>query len=407
MVFDPADSCFYVLDVAGGGILQKISMTKPEITAVTSNTGQSSEADFPFYTLFYSPNRAKLFALLCRNFNAGNSEIYLFEISYPPISQANSKQELPLSHKMSFIIIATIAGVVVLLGCVAAYLIKNKKKKRGKNILSIVTESASEKTGHAGAERYFNRTKQCVSLLGGFNVMDKNGTNITSIFTPILKSLLLLVLLNSNEDKGINSKKIDSLLWFDKDEKAARNNRNVSLNRLKILLENIGDVKLTNTGGFWKITFGADVFCDYYAALEHLRNAKANPTTHHNLIPELLELLMFGPLLPYTHADWLDKFKSNYSNNAIDILGSLAMKKEYARNDDLRIQIADSIFLFDSLNEEAVGIKCLILYNAGKKGLAKSAYDNFTKEYHLLLGENYKYSLNQVIDFAMHGWPEV
>jgi DNA-binding SARP family transcriptional activator len=407
MIFNPADSCFYVLDVAGGGILQKVSITKPEITEITGNTGQSSEADYPFYTLFYSPNQGKLFALLCRNFNAGNSIINLFEISYPPISQADSKQVLPTEDKISSAFILTMAGIIILLGCIALYLIKNRKKKQEETPLSVVAPNPSIEEGPINVVQNFDRTRQCVSLLGGFNVMDKNGENITPNFTPILKSLLLLILLNSDhEEKGVNSKKIDSLLWFDKDEKAARNNRNVSLNRLKILLENIGEIKLINNGGFWKIAFGDDVFCDYYAAMEHIRSIKTN-STHPNLIPELLELLMFGPMLPYTHADWLDKFKSNYSNNAIDILGSLAMKKEYAKNDDLRIQIADSIFLFDSLNEEALGIKCNILYNAGKKGLAKSAYDNFTKEYHSLLGENYKYSLTQVIDFATRGWPEV
>ncbi|GAB6010666.1 Kelch repeat-containing protein [Viscerimonas tarda] len=410
MIFNPKDSCFYVLVSLGNGTLYKISMASPEITAVSNSLGQSIESDFPFYTLFYSPNQEKLYALLCRNFNSGNADIFFYEINFPPISQSSSKQQLPFSQKTSTVVIAIIACISLLLGFVVVYFIKNKKKLKASVVKSpIVTDqNVSIDAIHSETEHFFDRTNQCISLLGGFNVVDKNKTNITPNFTPILKSLLLLILLNSdNEEKGINSKKIDSLLWFDKDEKAARNNRNVSLNRLKILLENIGDIKLINNGGFWKIVFGDNVFCDYYTVLEHIREAKAGNPANQNLIPELLELLTYGPLLPYTHADWLDKFKGNYSNNAIDILNSLLIKKELLKDDDLRLLITDTIFLYDSLNEEALGIKCLILYSAGKKGLAKSTYDNFAKEYHSMLGESYKYSLSQIIDFAVHGWPVV
>lgn len=409
MIYNPTDSCFYVLVNLGNGKLFKLSINKPEITEVSNSLNYSLESDFPFYTLFYSPKQNKIYSLLCRNFNAGNSDIMFFEINYPPLPQSETTQVLPLSQKTYTIIIIIAICIVALLACLVLYMVKTKKKKRKNAISLMVTENTEpiRENQNQNIEQFFNRTKRCVSLLGGFNVMDKNGTNITPNFTPILKSLLLLILLNSDhEEKGINSKKIDSLLWFDKDEKAARNNRNVSLNRLKVLLENIGDVKLINNGGFWKISFGDDVFCDYYAALNHTKEVKNASSLSKDFIPELLELLMYGPLLPYTHADWLDKFKSNYSNNAIDILNSLLLRKEYAKDDDLRLQITDTIFLYDSLNEEALGIKCLILYNSGKKGLAKSTYDNFTKEYHSLLGEDYKYSLSQVIDFAINGWPE-
>ncbi|MFR3549388.1 MAG: hypothetical protein ACLTTW_03630 [Coprobacter sp.] len=76
--------------------------------------------------------------------------------------------------------------------------------------------------------------------------------------------------------------------------------------------------------------------------------------------------------------------------------------QESDSNDVTKLQLTDVIFLYDSLNEDALTTKCYILYNSGKKGLAKNTYDNFCKEYFSLLGERYKYSLAQILEFAEH-----
>jgi two-component SAPR family response regulator len=236
--------------------------------------------------------------------------------------------------------------------------------------------------------------------LSGFDVIDREGNNITANFTPILKNLLLLILLYSQtSEKGIKDSKIDYLSRSGKDSKSARNNRNVSLTRLRLLLENIENISLLNNNGFWRIDFGEDVFCDYKAASRYIERYKAGDIDPNDLV-KLLELLMYGQLLPYTQSDWIDKFKSDYSNDAIDILYSLLRTSDLAGDERLALQIADTIFLFDSLNEEALGIKCSILYRSGKKGLAKSACDTFAKEYKITLGEDYKYSLAQVLEGA-------
>ena len=44
-------------------------------------------------------------------------------------------------------------------------------------------------------ENYFDRSRSAISLLGTFNVRDKEGNDITSNFTPRLKSLLVLLIL--------------------------------------------------------------------------------------------------------------------------------------------------------------------------------------------------------------------
>ena len=94
-------------------------------------------------------------------------------------------------------------------------------------------------------ENYFDRSRSAISLLGTFNVRDKEGNDITSNFTPRLKSLLvLLILYTEKNERGILTRKMTDMLWADKDEIAARNNRNVTLRKLRVLLEEVGDVEV-------------------------------------------------------------------------------------------------------------------------------------------------------------------
>ena len=409
MIYDPSDSCFYVLTNIENGTLMRMNAHTSRIEKVSNGINESMAADFLFYTLFFSPRYQKIYALFCCNYKQGTSNISFYEIAFPPLSQSEISQDRPV-HKKSFSFVAVIGISLLSLAAIVFLFFTLRKRKKGsldiakaeKNIVAGEKETviaAHEKILDAG-ERKYGRSKQCISLLGGFNAIDKTGANVTISFTPILKNLLLLILLYSEtEEKGINDKKIDNLLWADKDSKAARNNRNVSLTRLKLLLENIGDVTLLNNNGFWKISFGENIFCDYHASLSLIKKFKTNSIDKTGIL-ELMELLMCGQLLPYTQADWLDKFKSAYSNDAIDILYNLLLSEDVVKDEELGLQITDAIFLFDSLNEEALRIKCSILYNSGKKGLAKSAYDIFSKEYKMMLGENYKYSLSQVLEAA-------
>ena len=398
MIYNSADSCFYVLTNWQKGTLFKISLNHADLQEASSPINQSAiESDYTFYTLFHSERDSKLYALFCKNFKTGSSDISIFEINYPPIAQSDIVQEVP-DKSAQLICWGSYIGLgIVLLSLIAIYIYRKKKRKSRFQDMSHETDAFEQP--HANKTK--NNSRQCINLLGGFNIIDKEGRDITVHFTPILKNLLLLILLYSeNDGKGINSKNIEAILWPDKEEKSARNNRNVSITRLKTLLSEIGNIQLYNDNRFWKLTLGEDVSCDYYRVLDQMRKIKEHPELKERLLPEVLDYLMLGPLLPHTQIDWVDKFKSDYTSLAIDFLNRLLQEND--SNDVTKLQLTDVIFLYDSLNEDALTMKCYILYNSGKKGLAKNTYDNFCKEYFSLLGEKYKYSLAQILEFAEH-----
>ncbi len=106
-----------------------------------------------------------------------------------------------------------------------------------------------------------------IDLFGGFQVIDKQGTDITHRFTSTLKELFIFILLHSVKlEKGVSTTVLHEFLWPDKDEVSARNNRNVNLKKLRSLLECIGDVAIENTNSYVRLTMADSVLCDYRTA---------------------------------------------------------------------------------------------------------------------------------------------
>jgi len=253
------------------------------------------------------------------------------------------------------------------------------KKERIQDTESVFTKTIN----------YYDRSRASISLLGCFNVRDKNGNDITSNFTPRLKHLLILLILYTEKNaQGILTSKTTEILWPEKEETAARNNRNVNLRKLRVLLESIGDMEVMIENNFLRIKWGTNVFCDYHTLLACTKQFEQ--VKSEELLNKILELLLYGPLLPNTIVDWLDDFKDAYSSHSIDLLKNL-LDIEISRNhQDMIIRLADIMFLHDPLNEEALAAKCTVLAAQGKKGIARNLYDRFCKEYHDSMGESYK-----------------
>ena len=104
-----------------------------------------------------------------------------------------------------------------------------------------------------------------------------------------------------------------------------------------------------------------------------------------------------GSLLPNLQTAWLDSFKSDISNKIIDVLLAYSIELDMYKDDKILLDIADSIFNYDAINQEAMVLKCSVLNKKGKHSLAKNWYDHFAKEYMNLYGENYPKTFEEVI----------
>jgi DNA-binding transcriptional activator of the SARP family len=407
MIFDEKENCFYVFTTKDGGSLLRIKKDQAGFDKVSFPIYEDLTAHYLYMNLYFSPQEKKFYALVNKIRTDKSAEVTIYSLNYPPMvltdqdnieQQATNEEETPL-----WIIICSVLALIVLVGA----LYSRSKSKEGNNSNKYpdgqVEKSAENNPKHKPKETehqtYYDLSKQSICFLGGFNVIDKDGQNITGQFTPMLKYLLVLLILSTKKDeKGISGKKLMQLLWFDKNEESAKNNRNVYLSKLRSAMESIGDTEIIAQNGFWSIKLNEEIKCDYTETMRLFSVVKENDTANQTDIDRLLELLLKGVLLPNTEADWVDGFKSDFSNMTIDVLTELSRSNYHRLTDDLKLKIADTLFLHDFINEEALYLKCSIYFSSGKKGIAKTVYDNFSKEYFNLLGTKYKYSLTDVIN---------
>ena len=413
MYFEPSDSSFYAVSTNKGGVLWKISMKDSvysEVSKPIYNESTYQDSDFSLYT---SPSHGKLFLVLDKILSNHTHELAIYSINMPLVNEVDIRQSTAgesINNRWYLYAI----GILLLL--VLAGFVLYRFKYNGKNKKAPATKKGTEKTvattGKVQSQsdvpesktipkkewmqesetiftetvNYYDRSRASISLLGCFNVRDKDGNDITSNFTPRLKHLLILLILYTEKNaQGILASKTTEILWPEKEETAARNNRNVNLRKLRVLLESIGDMEVMIENNFLRIKWGTGVFCDYHTLITCTKQFEQEKSEE--LLNRILEILLYGPLLPNTI---LDDFKDDYSSYSIDLLKNL-LDIEISRNhQDMIIRLADIMFLHDPLNEEALAAKCSVLVTQGKKGIARNLYDRFCKEYHDSMGETYK-----------------
>ena len=406
LLYDVVNDCFYVLAVNEKGTLMKIDPKNDVLEEIALPFGENMEAHYVYSNVYLSPKNNKLFALINKTKADKSSSVSIYSISFPPLSTHELIQEEETSQLPIYICL--IIGFVILYVVLLRYL-KKKKTVRSEvrseikndiNLSAVEVSAVSNPVEiplQQNLQPHYDFSKQSVCMLGGFSVKDKNGEDITSHFTPMLKQLfVMLILFSANQENGISGSKLLQYLWGDKMEESAKNNRNVYLSKLRVLIDKVGGIEIICKNSFWKVQFSEETVCDYAEAKRYLNEAMNESFFKQKSLNNLLELLLRGTLLPDMETDWLDNFKSDFSSQSIDVLTRLLKIDNY--DSKFKLQIADTLFLHDYINEEALYVKCSILFNSGKSSLAKNIYDNFCKEYYNLLNTDYKYSLSDVIN---------
>lgn len=230
--------------------------------------------------------------------------------------------------------------------------------------------------------------KSVISLLGGFQIFDKNGNDITGQFTPVIRQMFLFCLLEYiTTGKGVTSERLEELFWYDMDKAKAINNRNVNIRKLRLLLQEVGDISLQKNSMYWQVDINKGVYCDYTEVMSLLTAVNKDDASAET-IDKIIDIASAGTLLPNYDAEWVDRYKSSYSTLLVNVLLGFA-RKQIGTNIDLQrmIRLADAILIHDSIDEDSIKIKCRSLYQLGQKGLSKRYYDKFCTDYINILNE--------------------
>ena len=320
------------------------------------------------------------------------TKVTLHQIAYPPIPEIPEKK-IP---KKSFLL-EIIVGGIFLISIFLFFYIRTRKKK------SIIDDIPYTPTyyfdgSEADISKNFDSSLKPGSIIifGGFQIINAQGKDITSSFTPLLKGLFLYIMISSvRQNKGVSSKSLDEVFWLDKSKQSARNNRSVNILKLKTILNSVGDCEISKDTGYWKFTFDpASVYIDYYEYQQIIRKNKLHTKEDMN---NLLKIIHRGPALQNLNAEWLDDLKSELSNEIIDKILEFLQNKEKKIEPEFAIQLTNCVFFFDMINEEAMIYKSKLLVSLGKHSLAKNAHEKFVRDYKMLYNEQYDKTFSEIL----------
>jgi len=410
LVVDTIHHCFYALCYSQQEfktylMLYRFSLDKPEYKMLADSIPFEFHDTYSYADLFLNKESNTLIALTSSPLvQDSTSTLSFYSLAFPPLTKADLIQNGTVRKNIAMPVLIVIISLVSLCcGYIAYSRRKKKTKAQEKEQTGEIPDSISAPEAQyepVVAIKPINTPfkKQSLFLFGGFQVIDKEGRNITGKFTPLLKELFMIILLHTLKDgKGISSIKLHESLWFDLNDESANNNRGVALSKLRQIFEQFGDVRIKKQYSYWIVEFGEGTYCDYYEALILMDRLKDKNNRTNKDIKRLIGIVSSGELLPNLQIEWIDSFKADFANDLVDLLLDIARqdKPEIALQE--RIGLTDSILIHDLLNEEALRIKCYLLVKMGKNGLAQKAYNSFAKEYRLLFGTDFKYSFEQVI----------
>lgn len=392
LIVDPQNGCFYTLIYYNGSYATNLHLAK---FGIERNDYQLFNDSVPYNfldtrswsSLILDKKTSRLFAV-----TSHNSDASISSMAYPPLLPESVYQIIPL-QRSRYVWFSGI-GLLFVVTLVYFFLRVRRQKDRDKKVrLYELVEHPSI----AAIDPIERKTVSSIYFFGGFQIYDKKGNNITSAFSPTLKFLFLFIFLHTiKNSKGVSSAKLDEILWYDKSGDSARNNRNVNISKLRSVLEELGGIEVVNDNSFWQIKMKPDIFCDYCEAMTLLRKAGSGNMSESE-INLLIALLSFGEFLPAIQTEWMDEFKSRFANFTIDGLIALFNQKEVRNNLSLRYHVAECVLVYDPLNDEAFAVKCAVLCDLGKKGMAKNLYDGFCRDYKKALGIDYAILFNDII----------
>ena len=391
-VYNWENGDFYLLSNLDGFTLLKLRPEQPGVERMSLPIPTKRDAQYTYLNLWHSYELGKMYAVILQAQVDNRTDVDVYEINYPPIPVSmimqEGREEKPVKKGGDWWwkALIALAGTLLLADYVYYRFFKGKPRRR-----SSLKEVPVEKEDRYEPEtRYYDFSRSSVTFFGGFRVTDREGNDVTAQFTPTVKALLILLIVSTAKDGGIASSRINHLLWSYKPDDTANNNRNVYMSKLRGLLEGVGDIRIQNQTKLWSISFEGDSQCDYLEALRLFREG-----TGEEDVDRLLELLLKGQMLPNTELDWIDGYKSAFSNATIDFLCRQLRREDL--HDRTRLQAANTIFQHDFLNEDALQAKVRILCKENKPGLAKSIYDNFCKEYRKSLGIDYGVAFKDIL----------
>ena len=256
---------------------------------------------------------------------------------------------------------------------------RRRKRKYGED-----TSETDDELKHASVEAI----PDSVCLFGDFSARDKNGKDITYMFTERLKQAFCLILQDSPQG-GITSKRLSDTLWPDKEQGKAKNSRGVVINHLRGVLGEMDGVSLEYGNGTFKITQNPPFYCDLTHCMELVSTKEFGD--------EVLKIVLRGKFLKFSDDAVFDSLKEQVDDTLMPFLSDYMTETFDKENYPKCLEISDAVFNIDSLDETAVSYAVRSLRKMNLEDRAIMRYRDYATAYKKAMGIEPPLSLKSLV----------
>ncbi|MDR1557894.1 MAG: hypothetical protein LBS88_12840 [Tannerellaceae bacterium] len=407
LIVNQADQIFYTLSYPNNvyeteAFLHEYSLHTPGYRKLANPLPFFFNDEESNCDLFMPADSSALFAILSYT-TGSDSRIDIYSIAYPPLGMFDILQAENHSAAVVRTLFPYLIASFALFSLLIFAVVKRKKKTVDIHAVhSLPKATASETEAGYPPGHKANQTITCpaINVLSRFEVLDSDGTDITHLFTLTGTRIFLLIYFRTICDgKGITSYELQKTLWPDKDYESAQNNRNVYFNKLRTILNMMGDVRLNKTNEFWTLSYdNKKMYSDYEQIIRNVNLIREQSVLNKNLLRDTLCITRKGKLLPFHETEWLDNYKASYANMIIEFLWKLTEHPDVRNDYPLLLNMAEVILIQDSLEESGIRLKCRSLFKLGKKKQALLCYHKYAEEYFAILSIRPDLSFDEIVN---------
>lgn len=404
MILTPDEKYIYALcypEYLSDTYLQLYRLTVDDGTmkALGDSIPMRSEEIMTNANLYYNSLTHEYYCTTTEFDKKGHTVIRTYVLSAPPVSLDEIRSYGSRSSlEIRWLWIMAGIGVLLLVGGVLFV-----RKKRGKQRNAVLESSSVLMSPPVGrepdksvqgketlAKEDFESSlvrPNAVYLFGPFTVIDRNGRDITHLFSSRLRQVFIYILLHSTHN-GVLSASLNEVFWPDKPDDKVKNLKGVTINQIRKNLAELDGVELVHDKGYFRLVF-TDCYCDYFR-FRTLKNAE-------EVENELGILLMRGKFLDGMDAGMMDHFKQKVEEFLSSFL-PLEIERLYQQHKyDAVIRFCNVLFRVDPVNELALAYGMHALNHTGSSQEAILQYSLFVREYRQMMNEEYSISYAELM----------
>jgi two-component SAPR family response regulator len=301
-----------------------------------------------------------------------SSVIKVYSLSEPAVSEAffvNPQFAITNSLKFYILIAALVFAFIIVL-----IIVRKRNLTKNRQLSDQLINVPDNYLKHEISDK---KRTSAIYLFGDFKVIDKNGRDITHLFSPKIKQLFLFIFLNSlKESEGVTSSQIYLNIWPDKPIEKAKNLKGVSLNQLRDILSDIEGIEISSSKGYTKIHANDLFYCDFVEYQSFLENIVSNENDIDS-IQRIVFILSRGSFLKTINNECFDTHKQKFEDQILSIFPPILQESLKDANYNRVIQIAQILNHIDEQNETVLHYEIVSYIHLNKMDLAKKRYNSY------------------------------